>query len=139
MVIGAEHALYQLAATIAFADAGSLPSRILMYTDLSAADGSEPASSAVAAVVLAKPCGTITAGVLSLHAALPGGTLVTTTGVPRAARWVNGDGLLVAAGTLTDGANGGDFTVSGGITAPGETSPTLYAGGLVLLGAVALT
>ena len=40
---------------------------------------------------------------------------------------------------VTDEANGGDFTVAGGVTPPGETSPLLQAGGLVLLGATALT
>ena len=34
---------------------------------------------------------------------------------------------------------GGDLTVTGAATPPGETSPMLYAGGRALLGAVNLT
>ena len=139
MVIGQDHALAQLAATLAFADAAASASVILLFSDVSAATGSTPAVAPLATIELAKPCGTIAGGVLSLSPADPGGALVMQTGVPRAAHWLRGDGVLVAAGTVTDAENGGDFTVAGAATAPGETSPTLYAGGKVLLGAVALT
>ena len=139
MVIGQDHALAQLAATLAFADAAASASVILLFSDVSAATGSTPAVAPLATIELAKPCGTIAGGVLSLSPADPGGALVMQTGVPRAAHWLRGDGVLVAAGTVTDSDNGGDFVVAGAATAPGETSPTLYAGGKVLLGAVALT
>ena len=139
MVIGQDHALAQLAATLAFADAAASASVILLFSDGSAATGSTPAGAPLATIELANPCGTIAAGVLSLSPADPGGALVMQTGVPRAAHWLRGDGTLVAAGTVTDSDNGGDFVVAGAATAPGETSPTLYAGGKVLLGAVALT
>lgn len=137
-MIGPAHALAQLAATISFADSGALPSRIRLYADAGAATGAAPIGGPLAEVELAKPCGTLAAGVLALNVAQPGGALVTVTGIPRAAQWINGNGDLVQAGTVTDADNGGDFTVSGGVTAPGESSPTLYAGGLVLLGAVEL-
>lgn len=139
MVIGPEHALAQLVASIAFADAGPGNSRIRLYADAGAATGASPVGNALADVELAKPCGTITAGVLKLNIAQTGGALVLETGTPYAAQWVNGDSKLVQAGTVTDVENAGDFTVSGGTTAPGATSPTLYAGGLVLLGNVLLT
>ena len=139
MVIGQDHALYQLAATLEFADIPATACRILLFSDVSAATGSTPAGAPLASIALAKPCGTIAGGVLSLSPAEPGGALVMQTGVPRAAHWLRGDGVLVAAGTVTDSDNGGDFVVAGAATAPGETSPTLYAGGKVLLGAVALT
>ena len=138
MVVGPQHALAQLAASLAFADAGPLNAAIYLYADAALAAGGEPVDAPLAEIELAKPCGTIAAGVLTLHVATPGGNLVAVTGIPRAARWLNGDGDLVAAGTVTDADGGGDFTVTGGTTAPGETSPTLYAGGLVLLGAVVL-
>ena len=51
----------------------------------------------------------------------------------------NGAGAIVAEGSVTDEANGGDFWVAGGATPPGETSPLLQAGGLVLLGTTSLT
>ena len=140
MVIGLDHALAQLAATLAFADVPATACRILLFSEVSAATGSTPAGAPpLASIELAKPCGTIAGGVLSLSPAEPGGALVMQTGVPRAAHWLRGDGVLVAAGTVTDSDNGGDFVVAGAATAPGETSPTLYAGGKVLLGAVALT
>ena len=44
----------------------------------------------------------------------------------------------MAAGTVTDMDHGGDFRIDGAPTAPGDDTPTLYAGGLVLLGAVVL-
>lgn len=138
MVVGAEHALAQLAASITFADGGATASRIYLYADAGAATGAAPSGGALAEIEMARPCGTLAAGELTLHVATPGGNLVAATGIPRAAQWVNGDGKLVAAGTVTDTDHGGDFQVAGGTTAPGDDSPTLYAGGLVLLGAVVL-
>lgn len=136
MRVGPEHALAQLAASLAFADAGALQSSIVLYADAAVATGAAPTGSPLAEVILAKPCGTLAAGVLTLNVADPEGTLVLLQGIPRAARWMNGDGKLVAAGTVTDTANAGDFRVAGGTTAPGDDSPTLYPGGLVLLGDV---
>ena len=76
---------------------------------------------------------------LTLRPADPSGALVTATGLPRWARWRRADGVLVGDGTVTDTANGGDFTLTGAATPDGETSPMLYAGGRALLGTVTLT
>ena len=138
MTIGPELALAQLAATLAFADAGAQPSAILLYADPAVATGAAPVDAPLAEIILAKPCATLAAGVLTLHPADASGAMVLATGVPRAARWVSGEGYLVAAGTVTDLDNGGDFTVGGAPTAPGDTAPTLTAGGKVLLGTVVL-
>ncbi len=138
MVVGASCSLAQLAATLVFADTGPLPSRIVLYADAAVATGAAPADAPLADIELATPCGTLAGGNLTLHPALATGSMVTVGGTPRAARWVNGDGDLVVAGTVTDLANGGFFRVGGALTAPGETSPAFYAGGLVLLGAVVL-
>lgn len=138
MTIGPAHALAQLTATLAFADDGALPSRVLLYADAALATGGTPFDAPLAEVALAKPCGTITDGVLTLHPAAPGGSMVLINGTPRAAHWVNGAGVLVAAGTVTDTDNDGDFRIAGAPTAPGDTSPALYAGGVVLLGDVTL-
>ena len=138
MVIGPEHALAQLAASLVFADAGANPSHIYLYADAAVATGAAPAASPLAEIELAKPCGTIAGGVLTLHPADSAGTLVLVTGIPRAARWVSGDDMLVSAGTVTDMTHTGDFRVGGGTTAAGDDSPTLYAGGIVLLGDVVL-
>lgn len=136
MMVGPEHARAQITTSLAFADAGTLPASILLYAESAVATGAAPTTSALAEITLAKPCGTITGGVLTLHMANPDGAPVLQQGIPRAARWMSGDGKLVAAGTVTDMANAGDFRVSGGTTAPGDDSPMLYAGGLVLLGDV---
>ena len=136
MIVGPEHALAQIAASLAFADAGTLPSSILLYAESAVATGAAPTTSALAEITLAKPCGTLAAGVLTLNVADPEGTLVLLQGIPRGARWISGEGKLVTAGTVTDLANAGDFRVAGGTTAPGDDSPMLYAGGLVLLGDV---
>ena len=138
MVIGPEHVLAQLAASLAFADAGAEPSRIRVYADAGAATGATPGGSPMAEIVLAKPCGTIAAGVLTLHPADLAGAMVLANGIPRAAHWISGEGKLMGAGTVTDMDHGGDFRVGGAATAPGEDSPSFYAGGLVLLGAVVL-
>ena len=139
MAIGPEHALAQLAASLVFADADPLPSRIFLYADAGAATGAAPSGTPLATVTLARPCGTLAAGVLTLHPADAAGSMVLSTGVALAAQWLRGDGLLIAAGTVTDLAGVGDFKIGGAPTAPGDTSPTLRAGGLVLLGAVTLT
>lgn len=131
--ISAEHAAAQLAATLVFADAGADPSRIRLYTE---PDG---AGTLLAEIALTKPCGTLSGGVLTLHPADAGGTMILQTGIPRSGRWISGAGLLVAAGIVTDLAHDGDFKVAGGSTAAGDDSPALYAGGLVVLGALTLT
>lgn len=138
MTIGPEHALAQLAASLSFADTGAQPSVIRLYADAAAATGAAPSGPPLAEIALAQPCGTLAGGQLTLHPADPAGAMVTTSGTPRAARWISSAGLLVAAGSVSDPDNGGDFRVSGATTAPGDTSPALYAGGKVLLGAVVL-
>lgn len=138
MVVGLEHVLAQLAASLAFADAGALNSRIRLYVDAGAATGAAPAGEPLAEITLAKPCGTIAAGKLTLHVADPSGAMVVTTGVPRAAQWISGAGKLVAAGAVTDMDHAGDFRIAGGATPDGDDSPMLYAGGKALLGDVVL-
>jgi hypothetical protein len=129
-IIGPDHASAQLAASIVFADTGALASRIFLY------DGPAGTGDLLAEVALSKPCGTLAAGALTLHPAKAGGALVLLTGIPRSGVWLSGEGKLVTLGTVTDVDNGGDFLVSGATTAAGETSPTLYAGGVVLLGSL---
>ena len=137
--IGPEVVQAQLAATLAFADSGAGPSVIRMYATPRPAPGADPGGPAMADVVLGKPCGVLSAGALVLQYADPAGGMVLSTGIPRWARWVRSDGAMVADGTVTDAAHEGDFVVTGAVTPPGESSPTLYAGGRVLLGAVTLT
>jgi hypothetical protein len=129
----------QLAATIVFADTGPANARVRLYSTTRPTAPGDHSDTPMATVVLAKPCATVVDGVLTLHPLDTDGTLVMSTGLPRWGELVNGAGALVVDGSVTDEASGGDFTVAGGITPPGETSPLLQAGGLVLLGATALT
>ena len=119
--IGTALALAQLQAAITTADAGPGPSKVQLFATArhATADGAM-GDAPQAEVLLAVPCATIVGGALVLHVADEGGALVTE-------------------GRVTDDANGGDFQVTGGTTPPGETSPLLQAGGLVLLGTTSLT
>lgn len=128
-------ALAQLQATIDFADDAPGNSVIKLYVEAVPTDAHTP----IATITLDKPCGVIASGSFDLIAEDPLGSLVTSNGIPHGARWEKSDGALVARGSVTDASNGGDFTVSGGETPSGETSPQLYAGGLVILGDVTLT
>ena len=138
--IGPALALAQLHAAITTADAGPGPSKVRLYTTARPdALGDDPGAAPQAEVVLAVPCATIVGGALVLHPADTGGTLVQITGTPRWGQWVSGAGTIVAEGSVTDADHGGDFQVAGGATPPGETSPLLQAGGLVVLGTTSLT
>lgn len=138
--VGPEAAAAQLAATIARADEGPGFARVRIYTT------PQPASIAVprtdtpqAEVVLLKPCAAIVGGALVMYPRNVDGTLVMSTGLPRWADWVAADGAIIATSNCTDAANGGGWQLEGGETPAGETSPLLYAGGLVQLGATALS
>lgn len=126
--IGTELAAAHLAATIVFADAPLASSRIEFYS---------ATGELLAQVPLAKPCGTVTSGVLTLAAS--GLATVIKTGVPALGAWYRGDNTLVASGSVGDAASTGDFKISGGVTATGNTSPTIYLGGAVALGVVTFT
>lgn len=137
--IGPVIAAAQLAATVAAADDTAGPCVIHLYANTQPAMGAAAGADPLVSITLAKPCATLAAGVFTLHPAEVQGALVLTPGVPRWGRWERSDGVLVADGTVTDVDNGGDFQVAGAPTAPGDTSPSLYAGGRVLLGETTLT
>lgn len=130
--------LAQLAASIARADEGGSPARIEIYTTARPAGGASAGGAAQIVFELQKPCAEIAGGVMSWLTATPS-TLVLANGIPRWGRWIAGDGVVLMDADATDPDHGGFFQIAGGTTAGGETSPTLYAGGLVILGAVALT
>ena len=137
--IGPDLTAAQLAASVSRADLGIAASRIQLFDSTPPADGDPGAVTPMAEITMAKPCGAVVAGVLVLYPADAGGAMVLRNGVPLWGRWLSGDNKVMAAGTVTDPDNGGDFQVTGGATAPGNTSPTLYAGGLVLLGTTTLS
>lgn len=118
--LGPEHIAAQLAATLAFANRGAA-GQFRVYLDNDVLQ---------IAVPLANPCGVIVGDAFRLIAQEAGGALILVSGIPRRAEWLNGEGRLVARGTVSDGAHEGNFRIEGGLTPDGETGPMLYAGGL---------
>ena len=137
--IGPVIAAAQLAATLVAADDAPGNCVIHLYANTQPAPGAPAGVAPMATIALAKPCATVAGGALTLHPADAQGAMVLATGTPRWGRWERGDGALVADGSVTDTSHGGDFQVLGAATPDGDTSPALYAGGLVLLGATSLT
>lgn len=137
--LGAQLAAAQLAATVAFADAAPGASAVLVYTTVYPGAGAAEGVPAQFTVALAKPCGTIAAGALTLNVADPLGTMVLSNGVPKWARWQRSDGVVLYDGAVSNVAGAAFFTIEGGTTPPGESAPLLLAGGLVRLGPVVMT
>lgn len=130
--ISVAHNSVRLAATAAFADTGLQNSRILVYATARPATGGDPLAAPLVEIVLAKPCGVVAAGVLTLVQADAGGDLIADSGTALWARWINGSNELVGDGKVTDEAGDGDFKLSG------TAGTLLYAGARALLGPGAL-
>lgn len=119
LTISVAHNDARLAATIAFADTGPNNSRIDFYS----AD-----ETLLVSVVLAKPCGAISSGVLRLASPNLSGDLIMASGIATHANWVSGSGALVGSGPVSDESGVGPFVLQG-------TSGTqLYEGGRAILG-----
>lgn len=130
--IGIEHNTARLQASLAFANTGAGNSTLTFYATMQPERGEPAGGTPLVVVILAKPCGTVTAGVLTLSQADPAGDLVAVSGTPLWARWLSGDGALVGDGDVSDGAGNGFFKIAG------TNGTMLYAGGSMLLGATAL-
>ena len=128
LAISAAHNTARMQGTLGFADSGAQSSRIRLYASARPAIGGDPLAIPLVEIVLAKPCGEINAGVLTLVQAEAGGDLIAQTGTALWARWVNGDEILIADGRVSDAAGDGDFKVSG------TAGTLLYAGARALLG-----
>ena len=98
--ISEDLAAAQIQATLVFADAGSANAYVAVY------DGAE---NLLVTLLLAKPCGTMTAGVLQLHQQRPGGDLIAASGIAMHADWFAGDGAFVARGAVSDETCTGPF------------------------------
>ncbi|WP_315127195.1 hypothetical protein [Comamonas antarctica] len=109
----------QLQATAAFADSGAEASSLRLY---------DAADALLAVIVLTKPCGTITNGLLRLAQGSASGDQIGATGAAVRADWLTGGGDLVASGPVTDEAGEGPFILGG------TAGTQLYAGGRVILG-----
>lgn len=128
LAISVDHNEARLAATVAFADSGPLASRIFLYHTVRPDFGADPGAAPLAVLSLAKPCGVVANGVLSLVQGDGYGDLVLATGQAVWARWVNGFDALVADGSVSDDAGSGDFKISGTV------GGLLFAGAYVVLG-----
>jgi hypothetical protein len=128
----------QLAATVAQADSGPGSARLQFFTNAYPGPGA-PGQPPQAEIILAKPCATVTGGVLSFALAAAPDGLVLTAGIPRWVRWLSASGARIADGTVTDDAHGGDVQVIGGATPSGDNSPMLLAGSIIQLASSALT
>ena len=134
-------ALVQLQATLGRLAAAPGPATVLIYSSPMPGDA-EPlavAPDAQVTIPLAATPGSIVAGVLKLAQQADAQPMCTASGVPRWGLLVAGDGIPLARGDVTDDAHAGAIRITGGTTAPGETAPTLYAGGLVALSETFLT
>ena len=131
--ITVEHNDYRLMGTLAFADEGPLASRIQLFATTWAAVGDDPGAPPLVEAVLTKPCGAVVGHALVLTQAAPGGDMVLVQGSALRARWLNGNGAIVAEGAVTDEAGVGPFKVSG------TTGTLLYAGARGILGTIAIS
>ena len=105
-------------ASIALANEGAGASKINLY---------DTAGGTLLGVrTLADPCGAIVAatGRIQLAQATTD-DLVVMNGSAGYAEWVNGDGVVIATGAVTDAAGAGPFKLTGGTA--------LYAGGILRL------
>lgn len=126
------HNNYRLLGTLAYADLGTLPSKIQLFATTMPVAGGAAGGSPLVEIVLADPSGSIVNNTLVLAQADPTGELILVQGSALWGRWINGEGNIVLDGDCTDEAGTGFFKVAG-------TSGTLlYAGARALLGVTAL-
>ena len=140
-VISDALALAQLQATLARLAMAPGPATVLIYATAMPAD-TDPlaiAPDAQVTIPLAAVPGAIVAGVLKLAQQSGAAPMAVTAGIPRWGLLVAGDGVPLARGDVTNDTGTGAIRITGGTTAGGETSPTLYPGGLVGLAETFLT
>ncbi|MBH2008095.1 MAG: hypothetical protein I8H71_00440 [Xanthomonadaceae bacterium] len=111
-------------ATITYADLGAGRSKLDLY---------DASNNLLVSMSLKKPSGTIVSGFIVLEQYNTTGDLILLDGDAVIGKWVNGDGVLMAQGDVSDMAGAGDFKVSG------TTGTTLYAGAYALLGTTSLS
>lgn len=95
--------------------------------------GGAVAADPLVTLVLAKPCGVLDAGVLTLLQADLSGDVILQTGSALWGRWLAGDDAALADGAVTDAAGEGPFKLDA------ASGLILFAGGRAVLGPVALT
>lgn len=132
LAVTAPHSAARLEATRSFADSGAGNSRIDFYPGVMPSTGAGTAESVLCSVVLDKPCGVIASGVLTLSQLDTSGDMIMLTGEATWARWVNGDEVIMADGSVSDSAGTGDFKIAG------ATGTIIYAGARLVIGVCTL-
>lgn len=118
--ISTPHNEARLAATLAYLDAGVDSAALLIYDGTRPAIGGTPAGTLLATIVLAKPSGSVGAGVLTLAASPT--ALASASGTPTWARFVSGAGSVVMDCDVSAVGGSGDVQL---------TTMTLYIGGSI--------
>ena len=131
--------LARMQATLTALDAGAGYARIVVYASArpEAIDIAHT-SPAQFTVELAKPCGQILSGTLTLNVRDPAGSMVMHQGIPRWADLIAANGQIFIRAKVTDIDHDGGFRIEGAGTPDGDDSPLLYAGSKAQLGAVVL-
>ena len=115
-----------------FMDTGSNPAQIDIYGGTPPTGGAAPSGSTplLATMVLQKPCGAVSAGVLTLAAADPLGPLVSASGEARWARCLSGNGAWAFDCLVWSGESGQTSGMVIGGTASGpDQGAQIYLGG----------
>jgi hypothetical protein len=139
-IISPAVAITQMAATMALADSGNGNSVLFLYLTPKPIPGDSAGGDAQVTIELAKPCAQmLSPGVWKLLPENPEGSMVLETGAPIWGRWFSAGGEWLGDATDSDPTGDGGIKISGGAVAPGASSPTLFAGGLALLGLVSFS
>lgn len=101
----------RLVGTAARLDAAATPARIEFYASPRVAITATPGAAALVVVTLAKPCGVIAGGTLSLDVTPPPEGQVATSGDIAWGRIVDGDGVALLQGDAGLDGSGADIEV----------------------------
>lgn len=108
----------RLQAVVDFLAQGTENATVTLYSGDRPAVGETPTGTALVAIPLVEPSGTVSGGVLTLTS--PPEEMVTTSGVATWARVANGNGIVAFDCDVSDEAGSGEITMQ---------TTTLYAGG----------
>lgn len=128
VLITTAHADARLGGTVAYLDTGAGYAGVRIYGGTRPTSPADtPASEMLVQCSLTKPCGTVTAGVLTLTQLEDG--LISTSGVATWARVVNGNGDTAFDCDCGQGAGAWELQLA---------QTTLYAGGAARIGSATL-
>jgi hypothetical protein len=128
ITISTAHNDARLAGSVSYLDTGSSHARIRLYSGTRPSAGGT-ATTLLCELTLPKPCGTVSAGVLTLGAPAADGQ-VLNTGIATWARIVNGNGDFAMDCDCSGPGGGGDIVLA---------QTQLYAGGYAHLVSAVLT